>query len=129
MRISRDHPLDQEAWPADVELIMSALEAAWAGDEHRTTTRRRLRVPAYAKLLAEMHTNRQVVVYTRDCGPRHVGFLTDAVLPLGYGLILTLKTPEGVLLEAAGVVHRCRECVPGWFEGSISLNRPVNELK
>lgn len=119
---------DAEAWPADVEFIMSALEAAGAGGGGAGFDKRRaVRVPyrtvAHLRLYSAPPEEVAVTVYTRDVCPRSLGFVTQARLPLGYGGILTFRGPDGEDLRIDVTLLRCREAVPGWYEGALYFNR------
>jgi hypothetical protein len=131
MRITHADPfaLDLDEWPRDVELIISALFAA-GRDSHdsRGPMRRRYRVIAQLSLFCNV-ADPPTRLYVRDCTDRHVGFLTSTPVPLGYGGTVEMPKPDGTPLSAACVVHRCRECVPGWFEGALYFNRVQPELK
>ena len=112
--------------PADVALVMSALEAGRHGAataaERRLARRRPLRAAAALRLYAEADDD-PVVVYTRDVGHRHVGFLTRERLPLGYGGTLELPGPDGDPTRIACVLLRCSPSAPGWYDASAAFNR------
>lgn len=131
MRITLCDPfaIDLDEWPRDVDLIISALHAA-GRDAHdrRGSTRRRHRVIAQLSLfcnLGEPPTR----LFVRDCTDRHLGFIAEAPVPLGYGGTVDLQRVDQAPLSIACVVHRCRECLPGWFEGALHFNRVQTELK
>ena len=117
-------PVAVEAWPAQVELIMSALEAG----EHRTRNRRAkvrtpYRVRGRLRLFSDVADAQPWVLYTRDIGPRDLGFLSPHRLPLGYGGRIELPTADGETVSVHCTLYRCRECAPGWYEGSVTFNR------
>lgn len=115
----------EEAWPADLDFILSALEAA--GGSKAFDKRQAVRVPyravGHLRLYSASADEAAVTVYTRDVCPRSLGFVTQAPLPLGYGGILTFKGPDGQELRLDVTLLRCREAVPGWFEGALYFNR------
>lgn len=123
--VSDDPAGGDESWPADVDFIVSALEAAGAGAGF--DKRRAVRVPyraiAHLKLFSAAPDEPAITIYTRDVCPRSLGFVTQTPLPLGYGGILTLKGPDGRELRLDVTLLRCREAVPGWFEGALYFNR------
>jgi hypothetical protein len=45
-------------------------------------------------------------------------------LPLGYGGIVELATPDGETVRAHCTLLRCRMAAPGWYEGALYFNRP-----
>lgn len=120
-----DDPGGEESWPADVDFIVSALEAAGAGAgfDKRRAVRVPYRAVGHLKLYSAGADEAAISVYTRDVCPRSLGFVTQAALPLGYGGILTLKGPDGQELRLDVTLLRCREAVPGWFEGALYFNR------
>jgi hypothetical protein len=120
-----DHRFSEiDEWPADVDLILSALEAADPRTGHqRKLRRRRFRVIARLSLFVAPLDEGPVRLFTRDADDRHVGFLSEAPVPLGFGGNVELVAPGGQLLSAGCMVYRCRECVPGWYEGVLNFNR------
>lgn len=131
MRITQDDPLvfELDEWPRDVELIISALYAAGSGShDRRGKMRRHHRVVAELNLFCN-HSEPPTRLYVRDCTDRHLGFITAMPVPLGFGGTVQLVRPDGVKASVGCVVHRCRECVPGWYEGALHFNRTQSELK
>lgn len=130
MRLTHIDPclteLDQ--WPADVDLICSAMDAArTAGDpQRRRAPRRPHRV--IARLLVHGESD-PVRIYTRDCDATHVGFVTERPLPMGFNATVEFAAPDGSLMSAACTVSRCRECVPGWFEGALKFAKAIPSLR
>ena len=116
----------ENAWPAEVELILSALDvgsAQRAGPERRRRVRRSYRSLAELKLFSDQVDARPWVLYTRDAHARGMGFITPHRLPLGYGGKLTVTTPQGNSVKVHCTLTRCREAAPGWYEGALSFNR------
>jgi hypothetical protein len=114
-----------DTFPAEVQLVISALEAGGAepGIERRALPRMQYRVKAYLRLFSDPTGSAPWLLYTRDVGERGVGFVTEHRLPLGYGGIVELTAPDGTPLAIQGTVNRCRETAPGWFEGALHFNR------
>lgn len=114
-----------EGWPAEVELILSALEAgAPKHDERRRHQRMPYRAMASLRLFSDQPGQPMWTLYSRDVSVRGMGFITPHQLPLGYGGVVQLPTPRtGRMLSVAGTLFRCREVSPGWFEGSLYFNR------
>ena len=110
--------------PADVEFILSALEAGrFSGPTRRRHERRPFRVEAKLKLFSDPAHAEAWTLYTRDAGHQGLGFVTRHRLPLGYGGILTILNPQGREVKIDCTLLRCREAVTGWFEGSLYFNR------
>jgi len=112
--------------PAEVEFILSALEAGHAtakSGDRRRAERVAYRVCASLKLYSDPEGALPWQIFSRDVCPQGLGFLTRHRLPLGYGGILTLMTPQGASMKFDCTVVRCREAVQGWFEGSMYFNR------
>lgn len=120
---------DVDEWPADVDLIQSALEAADPRVGHaRQSRRRRFRVVAKLSLFVTALDQGPIRLYTRDADESHLGFLTESTIPLGFGGTVELVGPSGQLLSIGCMVYRCRECVPGWYEGVLNFNRKQPSL-
>ena len=119
---SSDNEQRQSAW-AEVELVLSALEAAGTQDDRRRHPRRRYRVPAELHLFSDTPGKAPWRLYTRDVSARGLGFITRDRLPLGYGGVVELPTPTGRMTSVNGTLFRCREIGNGWFEGALYFNR------
>ena len=121
---------DLDEWPADVDLICSALAAALPDglQNRRQVRRRRQRIIARLSLFCG-NDGAPITLYSRDCDARHMGFITQAQIPLGYGGTVDLVGPDGQPMSIGCMIYRCRECVPGWFEGVLNFNRPQPVLK
>lgn len=130
MRITSDpYALDLDQWPRDVDLIISALHAAGSQSMgRRLQPRRRHRVIAWLSLFCNTD-QRPNQLYVRDCTAHHLGFITAQPVPLGYGGNVEFLGPDQQPLSIACVVHRCRECVPGWYEGALRFNRSQPDLR
>jgi hypothetical protein len=115
----------QELWPAEVDLILSALDAGKNGLDanRRLGSRLPYRVRAQLKLFSDQPGADPYVLYTRDVDPRGMGFITPHRLPLGYGGEVELFTPRGNKLRVHCTLLRCREAAPGWYEGAAYFNR------
>ena len=128
--------------PAQVELVMSALEAGrhagqaadYAGPNRRTAKRRPLRVKATLRLFSDAPNTPAWTLFTRDVHSRGLGFITPHRLPLGYGGVLELPAScfgpaaEGEMILIPCTLLRCREAAAGWFEGSVYFNREQPRL-
>lgn len=112
-------------WPAEADLIISALDAGRAGGipDRRRVRRVPYRVPAILRLFSDLPDTDPWTLYTRDIDRRGVGFITRHRLPLGYGGMIRLPLPDGDFLEAHCTLLRCREAAPGWYEGALYFNR------
>ena len=117
-----------DAWPADVDLICSAMDAVRSREDpqRRGKSRRPHRVLATIQVHGEAAVTR---LFTRDCDPTHLGFLTESPVSLGLAGTVEFAGPDGSLYAAACVVQRCRECVPGWYEGVLRFAKPIPTLK
>jgi hypothetical protein len=122
--------IDQDpAIPNEVCLLCSALETGqFAASERRARKRRSYRTPAYLQLFSDAAGTEPTLLFTRDVDLRGVGFLTKRRLPLGYGGMIQLRTPDGRMLRVHGTLIRCRPAAPGWYEGALSFNREQPDL-
>jgi hypothetical protein len=132
---------EAERFPAEVEMILSSMEAgrhAWAqelessgvqgfgapaGEERRAGLRASYRVRAELRLFRDRPGSPAWLIYVRDADPRGLGFISPHRLPLGYGGYVELVAPSGRPLSVPCTLFRCREAVPGWYEGAMSFNR------
>lgn len=114
---------------AEVEFVMSALDAAGHTDERRRTTRWLYRVRAALQLFADMYDGQAIVLHTRDITPKSLGFITRHRLPLGYGGVVDLPDPAGVVRSIDCTLIRCREVAKGWYEGAVYFNREQSEFQ
>src|SRR5687768_18160425 len=90
-----------DAWPAEVDLIISALAA---GEDrakalpspvlHREVPRTPYRVVAELRLYSDVSGADGWRLYTRDVSTRGLGFITQHRLPLGYGGTIELARSE-----------------------------------
>jgi hypothetical protein len=117
--------------PAEAEFIISALEAGagnFKGQDRRKGDRYPYRVSAALKLYSDDPKAPPWTLFVRDVGTGGLGFVTRHRLPLGYGGILTIQTPDGRSLKVDCTLLRCREAIGGWFEGSMYFNREQLEF-
>jgi hypothetical protein len=112
-------------WPAQAEMVLSAIEAGQfpAPDNRRNAPRRRYRVKASLHLFSDAPETAPWLIYTRDIHARGLGFITPHRLPLGHGGLIELPIGEGSPVHIPCTLLRCREAAPGWFEGSLYFNR------
>ena len=115
-------------WPAQVELIMSALDTGQFDANRRSARRNAYRVKARLRLFSDPPMASPWVVYTRDVHSKGLGFISPHRLPLGYGGLIELPGPEGGVIHINCTLSRCREAAPGWYEGSLYFNREQAEF-
>jgi len=118
-----------EVIPAEVDLILSAMDVgqSFAG-ERRRASRLPLRRRASLKLYADPADANPRTIFTRDADARGMGFITPDLLPLGYGGWVTVRAPNGDVLQVECTVYRCRKTVEGWYEGALNFHRQVWQL-
>ncbi len=108
---------------AEVEFLMSALDAAGYSLERRKSVRHRYRVVATLRLFSEMDAAEPITLYTRDATSKSLGFICRRRLPLGYGGVLEVTDPAGRQRSMECTLLRCREISKGWYEGALYFNR------
>jgi len=117
----------QMDWPAEADLIISALEAGSAiEDDRRRAARASYRAVTLLRLFSDDPEAQPWILYTRDGDARGMGFITRHRLPLGYGGIIELPNSAGEMFRAHCTLLRCRQATPGWYEGALYFNRPQN---
>ncbi|HET6248002.1 MAG TPA: hypothetical protein VFE47_09925 [Tepidisphaeraceae bacterium] len=118
------HPASAAPLPAEVELILSAIETGRHGyRERRSIARAVYRVQASLRLFSDQPNTPPATLYTRDVNQRGLGFITKTRLALGHGGLLDITLPDGRDCTIACTLLRCREATPEWFEGSVYFNR------
>ena len=111
-------------WPAQVDLILSAMETGqFMSNRRRRPRRKGYRVKAKLRLFSDPPAASPWIIYTRDADPRGLGFISPHRLPLGYGGMLEIPGPDATLLSVNCTLYRCREAVPGWYEGAVYFHR------
>ncbi|HEV2295881.1 MAG TPA: PilZ domain-containing protein [Tepidisphaeraceae bacterium] len=124
-------PPTADAWPAEVDLIISALaagedrakDARSRGFHGREAPRLPYRVLADLRLYSDPGDADAWRLYTRDVSTRGLGFITCHRLPLGYGGTIELAAPHGQVIAVNCTLLRCREIASGWFDGAVYFNR------
>jgi hypothetical protein len=113
-------------WPPEVDLILSAMDAAYPRrtNDRRGSVRTSYRARAELKLFADHPLDAGTILYTRDVHERGIGFITQERLPLGYGGIVELTLDTGRRIRAHCTVYRCRQAINGWFEGALHFTAP-----
>jgi hypothetical protein len=136
-------PAEAEAFPAEVEMILSSMEAGRyvynqeldsaagqrPGEERRAVGRFPHRVRAELRLFRDRPGSPPWMIYVRDADPRGIGFVSPHRLPLGYGGYVELLAPTGRPLSVPCTLFRCREVVPGWYDGAMNFNREQADFK
>jgi hypothetical protein len=119
------------AYPPEVELVLSALDvgANRKRPDQRGSLRVAYRVVATLHLFSDVPGTPARELYTRDIGPKSMGFICSQRLPLGYGGILELTDPDGQPARIHCTLLRCREVAPGWYEGALYFNREQPRFK
>ena len=122
MTLVSEHTDAKLSWPAEVEMMISAIEAG-----QRTPRDRRKRYRLAHRTVASLRLfvdgdGRTRTIYTRNADSRGVGFLSQERLPLGYGGTVELRSPSGDTISANCTIFRCCEMVNGWYEAALSFN-------
>lgn len=112
-------------WPAEVDMILSAMDAAAAHPaiDRRGSSRHARRAKADLRLYAQNPLDPPIELFTRDISATGVGFITKERLPLGYNGLIRIQLDDGETFTASCSVYRCREAIGGWYEGAIHFSR------
>jgi hypothetical protein len=112
--------------PEDVREVIAMLSGRQTSDasvvERRRTPREEHHVRAAMEIDDQIQRSRQTV-YTRDVSSWGVGFICRMPLPPGSNAMLHIDGAHGRPLRLMCCVLRCREVMPGWFEGAALLFR------
>ncbi|MGN6725763.1 MAG: PilZ domain-containing protein [Tepidisphaeraceae bacterium] len=117
-------------WPPEVDMILSAMEAARAdAAEHRLEPRRHHRARAELQLFAHDPLQPPIALFTRDLSRSGMGFITRERLPLGYGGLVAIPLRDNHTITVQCNIYRCREAINGWYEGALTFSVEQPELK
>jgi hypothetical protein len=122
---SAEPALGGESLPTEVEMILSAMEAAAPspGAERRALPRWPYRTRADLHLFSDAPGTPPWLLYTRDASPRGLGFITPHQLSLGHGGWVEIPDHDGQRRAIHCTLFRCREAVQGWYEGALHFHR------
>ena len=112
-------------FPAEVEFLLSAMEAGPRPDVERQQQKRsRYRARAALRLFSDQPGAMPAILFTRTVNTQAVGFVTARRLTLSHGGLLRMPDPgSDRIMEAYCTVLRCREAASGWYEGAVYFNR------
>jgi len=104
----------------DFRLVMQILTSeAGAADERRRFSRATYVARATVELTDPMGHAHRIQLWSRDANQWGVGIVTRCTLPVGQSATLQIKGSDGVDIRARGCILRCREVLPGWYEGAV----------
>ena len=128
-KVTSDNVESINVWTPEVDIIISALDAAWSEPGDRRGARRTsYRVIAQLHLYSDQNESSPWIIFVRDIDATSLGFITRTPLPLGYGARVMIEAPGGEQVEIASTILRCRTCSPGWYEGALTFNRRQNQF-
>ena len=115
------------ALPEDVREVIEMLSGRDAASssnpavvERRNSPREEHHVRASMEIDDHIQRSR-LTIYTRDVSSWGVGFVCRMPLPPGSNAMLHIDGARGRPLRVMCCVLRCREVMPGWFEGAALL--------
>jgi hypothetical protein len=124
-----------DAVPRDARFVISVLngeQRCGAHDERRRFRRAPFMAPAELEVLGDAAPPR-TAIFTRDANRWGIGFVTQRPLPVARDATLRIWI-DGQMLMVRCCLLRCREVLPGWFEGAVlfyheepRLERPVGK--
>ncbi|MEA2711363.1 MAG: hypothetical protein QOF78_3964 [Phycisphaerales bacterium] len=112
------------ALPEDVREIIAMLNGRQPSSDlvdRRQATRHEHNVRAAVEIGDSSHGGGNQTVYTRDVSSWGIGFISRMPLPPGSNAMLHIDGAHGRPLRLMCCVLRCREVLPGWFEGAALL--------
>jgi len=112
--------------PVDVALVLEMLSSGEdsAAANRRKFVRARHVAPAALEPVRPVARGPRRTIYTRDANQWGVGFITQDRITVGEEVTLRIADPgdaTGVLEIRCGIL-RCREVLPGWYEGAALFN-------
>lgn len=120
--------LDSEA-DKDLHLVLQVLTSECGeGAERRQFSRCPYVARAAVELEDPMGHVLRVKVFSRDANQWGVGLVSQTVLPAGENALLQIEGGDGVDVRARGCIVRCREVLPGWFEGAVLFEQEQPSL-
>ncbi len=119
----------RHAWKQQFEAAATQSAAREPDEERRLGDRAPYRVRAELRLFRDRPGSPAWLLYVRDADPRGLGFVSPHRLPLGYGGFVELLAPTGRPVSVPCTLFRCREAVPGWYEGALNFNREQADFK
>ena len=119
----------EETWPAEADMILSAMRAgSRPAVDRRGKDRREIRCRADLRLFAHSPLSAPIALYTRDVTPAGIGFITQQRLALGYSGLVRVCVDHENVITAACRVYRCREAIGGWYEGALHFTKRQPDL-
>ena len=104
----------------DFRLVLQILTSESEADAERRRFSRAVYVKhARIELTDPMGHVHRYGLWSRDANQWGVGIITQTPLPVGQFGLLQIKGGDGVDIRARGCILRCREVLPGWYEGAI----------
>ena len=116
------------AIPGDAQIVISMLNGeAGPGLDRRRFARTSFQMAAALESVGEPIAMRWGI-YTRDASQWGVGFVTQHPLPVAKDVMLTIAA-GGQMLRLRGSIVRCREIMPGWYDGAVLLHEEEHRLR
>jgi hypothetical protein len=114
-----EQTVEIEQLPEDAKIVILIL----GGEESPAANRRRearcaYQISAVLKNSSDGDAEVRRRIYTRDANQWGVGFVTQEPVPVGAEAYLLLTTPDGNDVHVRCCIIRCREALPGWYEGA-----------
>jgi hypothetical protein len=105
----------------DLNLVLQILgtEPEETSDERRKFSRVPYVESATVELADPMGHQHRLRIHSRDANQWGVGFIAQVTLPVGQSALVQIKGGDGIDVRAVGCVVRCREVLPGWYEGAL----------
>ena len=113
----------------DLRLVLQILGAeAQDGADRRRYSRCAYVARAAVELMDPMGHMHRVKAFSRDANQWGVGLVTQTVLPVGQNALLQIEGGDQVDVRARGCIVRCREVLPGWYEGAVLFEQEQSSL-
>jgi hypothetical protein len=112
----------QRDWPADVVEVLAQLDASFPKMHDRRVLPRWV---FHAEAFLTIDHSARHQLWTRDINAWNVGFLSRQPLAAASSGTLRFEIPDGEIVVVPAQVKRCREFIPGWFEGYVNFMQTI----
>ena len=107
-----------DSFPEDVQEVLGLIDSMFPQLQDRRM------IPRWAYRAAatfDRTGDEPALLWTRDLNAWNVGFVARHQVRSGLRGRIRFEVPGGDTVEVRGRIARCREFVPGWYEGYVDF--------